>query len=644
MEPRRPSNQAVDTRTADPRLKRAKPQPGRIQTLAARAACGILVALASLLTLPQHVAAQTLVDADWSLIPADIGLGEKFRLLFLSSDKTPANVSTINTYNRIIKDWAEAGHPDIRAYSEGFRAVGCTANVDAVANTGTTGAGVPIYWLNGNKAADNYADFYDGDWDEEAANKNESGENGLNTNNSGNYPATGCDHDGTKSFVHTISLALGASSWTTGRPNSADTNHGPLSGGSSTMGSRPMYGLSDVFTVKSGGPSAPAAPSVTATAGTETSLDVGWVEPANTGPWVTYNLRHSRTSSGPWINGPQNVTVTFANIENLLTGTAYWVQVLAGNADGKSRWSLSGTATTTSGAPGAPTNLTATANGQNRIDLNWTAPSSEGGTIPSNPGEPDNEMEDDRIRSYKIEVRSAASNWLVLDRTIGSTDTVYSHRDVPAGVLRRYRVSATNTAGTGLPSNEAHATTDSAEGEGAGTPTPDPEMQQSQTPLAASFVSVPATHDGETPFWLELSFDAPLAQGSKTALRELLDVTGGSETRFRRKNGQLDHWEIRIEPSSQNAVTVMLSPSPPCGETSAVCTEDGRTFTTGLGTQIRGPASENNNLTEEAGETGITTVPALPLAGIGILGLLLTLLGARRRVNDRRQLDASSEG
>ena len=58
-------------------------------------------------------------------------------------------------------------------------------------------------------------------------------------------------------------------------------------------------------------------------------------------------------------------------------------------------------------------------------------------------------MEDDRIRSYKIEVRSAASNWLVLDRTIGSTNTVYSHRDVPTGVSRCYRVSATNTAGTG---------------------------------------------------------------------------------------------------------------------------------------------------------------------------------------------------
>ena len=323
-------------------------------------------------------------------------------------------------------------------------------------------------------------------------------------------------------------------------------------------------------------------------------------------------------------------------------GTTYEVQVRASNNNGDSNWSPSGTGRTDSGeAPGAPTNLNATANGQNRIDLNWTAPSSEGGTIPSNPGEPDNEMDDDRIRSYKIEVRSAASNWLVLDRTIGSTDTVYSHRDVPAGVIRCYRVSATNTAGTGPPSNEAVATTDGAEGTCDRPPTPDPQMQQSQTPLAASFVSVPATHDGETPFWLELTFDAPVAQGSKPQLQALLDVTGGVETRFRRKDGQLNHWRIRIDPSSDDAVTIMLSPSPPCGETGAVCTDDGRTFTTGLATQIHGPASGNNNWSDESAGTGATAVPALPLAGIGILGLLLALFGSRAVLDDRRRLDAS---
>ena len=48
---------------------------------------------------------------------------------------------------------------------------------------------MPIHWLNGNKVADDYADFYDEDWDEEAIDdKNELGNNGPNTNHSGNYP------------------------------------------------------------------------------------------------------------------------------------------------------------------------------------------------------------------------------------------------------------------------------------------------------------------------------------------------------------------------------------------------------------------------------------------------------------------------
>ena len=88
--------------------------------------------------------------------------------------------------------------------------------------------------------------------------------------------------------------------------------------------------------------------------------------------------------------------------------------------------------------------------------------------------------------------------------------------------------------------------------------------------------------------------------------------------------------------SSQRTLAV-----PACGETGAVCTEDGRTFTTGLATQIRGPASGNNKWSDESVETAVTPVPALPLAGIGILGLLLALLGSRRGRNDRRQLDAS---
>ena len=113
--------------------------------------------------------------------------------------------------------------------------------------------------------------------------------------------------------------------------------------------------------------------------------------------------------------------------------------------------------------------------------------------------------------------------------------------------------------------------------------------QQALVPLAAGFVSVPAEHDGETEFWLELSFDAAVEQGSKQRIRALLGASGGSVTGLRRKDDRLDHWRIRVEPASHEAVTVTLSPSPPCGATGAVCTEDGRTFTTALATRIEGP-------------------------------------------------------
>ena len=118
-----------------------------------------------------------------------------------------------------------------------------------------------------------------------------------------------------------------------------------------------------------------------------------------------------------------------------------------------------------------------------------------------------------------------------------------------------------------------------------------PQAQAAATPLTASFVSVPAEHDGETAFWLELSFDAAVVQGSKPHIEALLGVSGGSVTKFRRKDEQRAQWRIRISPASHEAVTVTLSPSPACGETGAVCTDDGRTFTTAIAQTIPGPVT-----------------------------------------------------
>ena len=237
------------------------------------------------------VTTATEVPADWSLKPTAVTAGTQFRLLFLSSTKRTATATDIATYNTFIQTRAAAGHTDIRDYSAGFRAVGCTAAVDARDNTATTyttsDKGVPIYWLNGAKAADQYEDFYDGSWDDEANDKNESGTNGPDTSQNNNRPVTGCSHDGTELTTFGSSRALGAAQVSVGRPNSSGSGRGPLFADALIESgfSRPMYGLSGVFQVAAAVvvPNNPptvanAIPDQTATVGTAFS----YVFPANT--------------------------------------------------------------------------------------------------------------------------------------------------------------------------------------------------------------------------------------------------------------------------------------------------------------------------------------------------------------------------
>ena len=141
--------------------------------------------------------------------------------------------------------------------------------MDARDNTGTTytssDKGVAIYWLGGNKVADDYEDFYDEDWDEEAAMKNESG-----TAETGVSAWTGSDHDGTEMLQGTpeTSRALGNSNnaWVRfGKTDSA--SHGPLSGETANRtGNKRIYGLSGVFEVVAANTPATGALTITGTA------------------------------------------------------------------------------------------------------------------------------------------------------------------------------------------------------------------------------------------------------------------------------------------------------------------------------------------------------------------------------------------
>ena len=274
---------------------RVRELSGRIRRAAA------LLAVAALLgAFSAPALAQTEVPAGWSLKPEGLAAGGQFRLLFLSSTKRSSTSTNIADYNTFIQNLAAAGHADIQAYSAGFKAVGCTSAVDARDNTGTTGAGVPIYWLNGAKAADNYADFYDGSWDDEVNDKNEAGTDGPDTSQSGNYPLTGCGDDGTENISPLGTLrplgAPGPIVVSVGRPNSS--GGGPIGSNFtvSKTNTRPMYGLSEVFQVAAAANNPPAFSADTAdrsvAENTAAGQDVGAVLTAldGDGDTLTYTL------------------------------------------------------------------------------------------------------------------------------------------------------------------------------------------------------------------------------------------------------------------------------------------------------------------------------------------------------------------
>ena len=207
------------------------------------------------------------VSPNWSLKPTGLFGGDQFRLIFYSATKRDAESDDIADYNTFVQERAAVGHADIQLYSDEFTAVGCTPDDDARDNTRTrytnSNRGVPIYWLDGTKVADDYQDFYDGSWDNEAndRDRNEHGNTGPNSSLLTNFPWTGCENDGTQAFTGAgdVSEALGTPDEyvRVGRPNTPVAGTGPLSDNNLTeeySDEHPMYGLSQVFTVVPGNP------------------------------------------------------------------------------------------------------------------------------------------------------------------------------------------------------------------------------------------------------------------------------------------------------------------------------------------------------------------------------------------------------
>ena len=119
-----------------------------------------------------------------------------------------------------------------------------------------------------------------------------------------------------------------------------------------------------------------------------------------------------------------------------------------------------------------------------------------------------------------------------------------------------------------------------------------PAEESGPAPLTASFVDVPAAHDGETAFTLRMAFSEPLSWMNGRRLREdVVAVAGGRATKAGRVNRRRDLWQLTVEPDSLADVTVTLAAGAACDSPAAVCTKDGRALSNTISTVVRGPVT-----------------------------------------------------
>ena len=185
--------------------------------------------------------------------------------------------------------------------------------------------------------------------------------------------------------------------------------------------------------------SPPAAPSPPVLTPGDGQLSVRWTAPANNGAAIDdYDVRY-RPSGGVWVDLPDAVksTATMATITGLTNGTAYEVQVRAGNSAGDGPWSAGATGTpaaavTPASPPSAPSAPTLRA-GDGRLTASWTPPADNGAAI------------DD----YDLRYRPSGGVWTELADAVKSTSTTATITGLTNGTAYEVQVRAGNSAGDG---------------------------------------------------------------------------------------------------------------------------------------------------------------------------------------------------
>ncbi len=118
--------------------------------------------------------------------------------------------------------------------------------------------------------------------------------------------------------------------------------------------------------------------------------------------------------------------------------------------------------------------------------------------------------------------------------------------------------------------------------------------------LTASLVDVPIEHDGDSPFSFRLSFSEPIATSFVWIRDGAFSVANGDVTAVHRVQGRSDLWNITVEPSNRDDISLTLTVPASCSNLKrAVCTSDKRGLSAAVSASMPGPPGEPPALTAE---------------------------------------------
>ena len=111
----------------------------------------------------------------------------------------------------------------------------------------------------------------------------------------------------------------------------------------------------------------------------------------------------------------------------------------------------------------------------------------------------------------------------------------------------------------------------------------------STVPVTASFSNMPAEHDGSE-FTFDLSFSENVSAGYARIRDHAFDENGADIRKAERKTqGSNQYWTVTVDPDDNGAVTITLPETTNCGNSGAICTDDGRKLNHSTSDTVLGP-------------------------------------------------------